>query len=158
MDLKTHWTESYNHPLPPFSRSLRIAPGYLLPQNKTDLPLWGCGQIGLVFFLKLYRGHTLYFQSVARQGCSRGCRRFYTPATNTARAGSGGIQGGPPPCAGGPGTRRSLAYLSQHLCCCFPLREKVGRGRRGGAPSPGECRGAQPLAKRPRVPHPSAER
>ena len=61
--------------------ALRLAPGYLLPQNKTDLPLWGCGQIGLVFFLKLYRGHTLYFQSVARQGCPRGCRRFYTPAT-----------------------------------------------------------------------------
>ena len=58
----------------------------------------------------------------------RGCRSPYTSATNTARAEGGGIQGGPPPCAGGPGTRRFLAYLSQHLCCYFPLREKVGRG------------------------------
>ena len=40
----------------------------------------------------------------------------------------------------------------------FLIGEKVTRGRRGGAPSPGECRGAQPLAKRPRGPHPSAER
>ena len=58
----------------------------------------------------------------------RGCRRPCTHSTNTARAEAGGIQGGSPPCAGGPGTRRSLAYLSQHLCCYFPLREKVGRG------------------------------
>ena len=36
---------------------------------------------------------------------------------------AGGIQGGPPPCAGGPGTRRFLAYL-----CLLSLREKVGRG------------------------------
>ena len=137
---------------PPFSRSLRCAPSRAgLPSaTKIDrfatLSWWvnrSC------FFLWFHRGNTLCFQSVARQGCPRGCRRFYTPATNTARAGSGGIQGGPPPCAGGPGTRRSLAYLSQHLCCCFPLREKVGRGRRGGAPSPGECRGAAPLAKGP---------
>ena len=53
----------------------------------------------------------------------RGCRSLYTPASNTARAGGGGIQGGPPPCAGGPGTRRFLAYL-----CLLSLREKVGRG------------------------------
>ena len=63
----------------------------------------------------------------------RGCRRPYTSSANTARAEAGGIQGGPPPCAGGQEfselqTRRSLAYLSQHLCCYFPLREKVGRG------------------------------
>ena len=53
----------------------------------------------------------------------RGCRRPCTPSTNTARAQGGGIQGGPPPCAGGPGTRRFLAYL-----CLLSLREKVGRG------------------------------
>ena len=53
----------------------------------------------------------------------RGCRRPYTSSANTARAEAGGIQGGPPPCAGGPGTRRFLAYL-----CLLSLREKVGRG------------------------------
>ena len=53
----------------------------------------------------------------------RGCRRPCTHSTNTARAEAGGIQGGSPPCAGGPGTRRSLAYL-----CLLSLREKVGRG------------------------------
>ena len=65
-----------------------------------------------------------------RKGCHhvqlkylRGCRNPYTPTTNTARVESGGIQGGPPPCAGGPGTRRFLAYL-----CLLSLREKVGRG------------------------------
>ena len=64
------------------------------------------------FFLWFHRGNTLRFQSVARQvPWLRGYRRFYTPATNTARAGSGGIQGGPPPCAGGPGTRRFLVSL-----------------------------------------------
>ena len=41
----------------------------------------------------------------------RGCRRPYTPSANTARAEGGGIQGGPPPCAGGPGTRRFLVSL-----------------------------------------------
>ena len=50
-------------------------------------------------------------------------RNPYTSTTNTARVESGGIQGGPPPCAGGPGTRRFLAYL-----CLLSLREKVGRG------------------------------
>ena len=104
------------------------------------------------FFLWFHRGNTLCFQSVARQDCPRGCRRFYTSATNTARAQGRGIKGGYAPFAGGPGTRRFLAYL-----CLLSLREKVGRGRRGGAPSPlrvwelcshmGERRGgASPLA------------
>ena len=51
---------------------------------------------------------------------------------------AGGIQGGPPPCAGGPGTRRFLAYL-----CLLSLREKVGRGAGRSARS-GECRGGTP--------------
>ena len=88
------------------------------------------------FFLWFHRGNTFYFQFVARQvGCLRGYRKFYTLATNTARAQGRGIKGG-------PGTRRSLAYLSQHLCCYFPLREKVGRG--GGAERPKDgSRGCQ---------------
>ena len=95
------------------------------------------------FFLWFHRGNTFYFQFVARQvGCLRGYRKFYTLATNTARAQGRGIKGGYAPFAGGPGTRRSLAYLSQHLCCYFPLREKVGRG--GGAERPkGGSRGCQ---------------
>ena len=49
------------------------------------------------FFLWFHQRNTLCFHSVARQvPWLRGCRRFYTPATNTARAGSGGIQGDPP--------------------------------------------------------------
>ena len=88
--------------------------------------------------------------------------RVFLSASNTARAEGGGIQGGPPPCAGGPGTRRFLAYLSQHLCCYFPLREKVGRGmgrsahtrveRRGG-PQPSSHivgrRGPRPCSSSP---------
>ena len=53
----------------------------------------------------------------------RGCRKLFTPATNTARAEGRGIKGGYAPFAGGPGTRRFLAYL-----CLLSLREKVGRG------------------------------
>ncbi len=106
-----------------------------------------------VFFSPSYTGgHTPCCQSVARQGCPRGCRRFYTPATNTAMAEGGGIQGGPPPCAGGPGTRRFLAYL-----CLLSLREKVGRGAGRSARSLrvwelcshiGECRGGPQAAPR----------
>ena len=82
------------------------------------------------FFLWFHRGNTFYFQFVARQvGCLRGYRKFYTLATNTARAQGRGIKGGYAPFAGGPGTRRSLAYL-----CLLSLREKVGRG--GGAERP----------------------
>ena len=90
------------------------------------------------FFLWFHRGNTFYFQFVARQvGCLRGYRKFYTLATNTARAQGRGIKGGYAPFAGGPGTRRSLAYL-----CLLSLREKVGRG--GGAERPkGGSRGCQ---------------
>ena len=83
---------------------------------------------------------------------SRGCRRPYTPSTNTARAEAGGIQGGPPPCAGGPGTRRFLAYL-----CLLSLREKVGRGAEHGkamlmrSARIGRCWGYQPRKISPGV-------
>ena len=108
------------------------------------------------FFLWFHRGNTLCFQSVARQDCPRGCRRFYTSATNTARAQGRGIKGGEAPFAGGPGTRRFLAYL-----CLLSLREKVGRGAGRSArsrglwglrPHFGECRGATPLASSSRDP------
>ena len=57
----------------------------------------------------------------------RGCRRPYTSSANTARAQGRGIKGGEAPFAGGPGTRRFLAYL-----CLLSLREKVGRGAEHG--------------------------
>ena len=65
-----------------------------------------------LFLPKLYRGHTSCCQSVARQvPCPRGCRRpFYPPPIPLVHK-AGGIQGGPPPCAGGPGTRRFLVSL-----------------------------------------------
>ena len=154
--------ESPSAESPPLLRSLTHRAG-LPSATKIDrfatLSLWANRSY---FFLWFHRGNALCFQSVARQDCPRGCRRFYTPATNTARAQGRGIKGGEAPFAGGPGTRRFLAYL-----CLLSLREKVGRGRRGGAPAHGEqepslptcSRGAKPLAKRLGCPtHPSVER
>ena len=91
---------------------------------------------GLAAVFLLDKGERL---SAARSAAPppRGCRRPCTPSTNTARAEGGGIQGGPPPCAGGPGTRRSLAYL-----CLLSLREKVGRGL-GRSAQKGRCRDCQ---------------
>ena len=61
---------------PPFSRSLRCAPARAgLPSaTKKDrfatLRWWANLSC---FFLWFHRGNTLYFQSVTRQGCRRGC-------------------------------------------------------------------------------------
>ena len=133
---------------PPFSRSLRCAPSRAgLPSATTKdrfatLSLWANRSC---FFLWFYRGNTLCFQSVARQvGCPRGCLKVSVPATNTARAGGRGIKGGEAPFAGGPGTRRSLAYL-----CLLSLREKVGRGA-GRSARIERCRDCRP-AKAPGV-------
>ena len=66
----------------------------------------------------------------------RGCRNLYTPATNTAKAETGGIQEGPPPCVGGQ-TKRSLVSPWQHLCGYFqrhPGRSALLLGERRGAP------------------------
>ena len=82
----------------------------------------------VLFFLWFHQGNTLCFQSVARQiPYPRGCLKVSVPATNTARAQGRGIKGGEAPFAGGPGTRRFLAYL-----CLLSLREKVGRGAEHG--------------------------
>ena len=91
--------------------------------TQPDLPLWVGGKMGLCFSPGYTGGHTSCCQSVARQGCHRGCLKVSVTATNTARAGGRGIKGGEAPFAGGPGTRRFLAYL-----CLLSLREKVGRG------------------------------
>ena len=63
---------------------------------------------------------------------------LYTPSTNTARVEGRGIKGGEAPFAGGPGTRRFLAYL-----CLLSLREKVGRGAGRSARIDG-CRAERP--------------
>ena len=73
---------------------------------------------------------------------------LYTPSTNTARVEGRGIKGGEAPFAGGPGTRRFLAYL-----CLLSLREKVGRGAGRSARIDG-CR-AERLYWRSRAPAPA---
>ena len=117
--------------------------------TQTDLPLEFVGRP--VFFSPgdWQRSHFLLSIRGAAGSLPPRIPRAFLSSTNTARAEGGGIQGGPPPCAGGPGTRRSLAYL-----CLLSLREKVGRGagrsaRTGEqAPSLTTCsRGAAPLAK-----------
>ena len=102
--------------------------------TQTDLPLEFVGRP--VFFSPgdWQRSHFLLSIRGAAGSLPPRIPRAFLSSTNTARAEGGGIQGGPPPCAGGPGTRRSLAYL-----CLLSLREKVGRGAgrsarsRGGA-------------------------
>ena len=89
---------------PPFSRSLRCAPsraGLPSATTKDRFATLGWWANRSCFFLWFHRGNTLCFQSVARQDCPRGCRRFYTSATNTARAQGRGIKGGEAPFAGG---------------------------------------------------------
>ena len=91
--------------------------------TQTDLPLEFVGRP--VFFSPgdWQRSHFLLSIRGAAGSLPPRIPRAFLSSTNTARAEGGGIQGGPPPCAGGPGTRRSLAYL-----CLLSLREKVGRG------------------------------
>ena len=108
-------------------RRCRTPPIGVQPLTQTDLPLWVGGKMGLCFSPGYTGGHTSCCQSVARQGCHRGCLKVSVTATNTARAGGRGIKGGEAPFAGGPGTRRFLAYL-----CLLSLREKVGRGAEHG--------------------------
>ena len=82
------------------------------------------------FFLWFHRGNTFYFQFVARQvGCLRGYRKFYTLATNTARAQGRGIKGGYAPFAGGA---RDQEVPGVSLPT-FSTRESRP-GWRGGAP------------------------
>ena len=122
----------------------------------------------VLFFLWFHQGNTLCFQSVARQiPYPRGCREPFYPQPIPLGQKARGSKGARPPSpevktSSKSRTRRFLAYLSQHLCCCFPLREKVGRGagrsariRRLRSSQPrinsrsarsGERRGAQPFA------------
>ena len=82
---------------PPFSRSLTHRAG--LPSDTTKdrfatLRWWANRSC---FFLWFHQGNTLCFQSVARQGCPRGCLKVSVLATNTARAESRGNPRGSSP-------------------------------------------------------------
>ena len=82
---------------PPFSRSLTHRAGLFSATERDRFATLSWWANRSCFFLWFHRGNTLCFQSVARQvRCHRRCRRFYTPATNTARAGSRGIKGATP--------------------------------------------------------------
>ena len=138
---------------PPFSRSLTHRAG-LPSATKIDrfatLSWWAnrsCFSFGFI------KGTLCVFNPWRGRFLTPRMPRAFLPATNTARAEGQGIKGGKAPFAGGPGTRRSLAYL-----CLLSLREKVGRGagrsarirveRRGGRqPSShwGAQRGEVPL-------------
>ena len=108
-------------PLFPFPVPIPHIGEQLLPLNRPALPCTACTAHRAYSSFSLNKGKGI--GSPLCRAAPRGCRRPCIPSTNTARAEGGGIQGGPPPCAGGPGTRRSLAYL-----CLLSLREKVGRG------------------------------
>ena len=128
-------------PLFPFPVPIPLIGEQLLPPNWPALPCTACTAHRAYSSFSLNKGKGI--GSPLCCAAPQECRRPCIPSTNTARAEGGGIQGGPPPCAGGPGTRRSLAYLSQHLCCYFPLREKVGRGL-GRSAQKGRCRDCRP--------------
>ena len=133
---------------PPFSRSLRCAPSRAgLPSaTKIDrfatLGLWANRSC---FPPQVLPGSHPLFSIRGLAGMPpRMPQVLILPQPIPLGQGAGESKGVRPLVPGGPGTRRSLAYL-----CLLSLREKVGRGRRGGEPSPGECRGAAPLAKGP---------
>ena len=80
-----------------FGAALALAPG-LPSATKIDrfatLRWWANRSC---FFLWFHQGNTLCFQSVARQGCPRGCLKVSVLATNTARAESRGNPRGSSP-------------------------------------------------------------
>ena len=154
--------ESPSAESPPLLRSLRCAPARAGLPSATNLDrfatlsLW----VNRPWFLpKLYWSSHFLLSIRGAAGLPLRMPRAFLPATNTARAGGRGIKGGKAPFAGGPGTRRSLAYL-----CLLSLREKVGRGAGrsarsrglwGRSPHFGKRRGAAPLARKLWVPtHP----
>ena len=96
-------------PLFPFPVPIPLIREQLLPPNRPALLCTAC---------TAHRAYSSFLldkrKAIGSPLCRtapRECRRPCTPSTNTARAEGGGIQGGPPPCAGGPGTRRSLVSL-----------------------------------------------
>ena len=92
------------------------------------------GQIGLVFSSGFIEGTLSIFNSwLGRWVASEDTANFILSQPIPLEHRAGGSKGATPPSPGvktssKSRTRRSLAYLSQHLCCYFPLREKVGRG------------------------------
>ena len=108
-------------PLFPFPVPIPLIGEQLLPPNWPALPCTACTAHRAYSSFSLNKGKGI--GSPICRASPRGCRRPCTPSTNTARAQGRGIKGGEAPFAGGPGTRRFLAYL-----CLLSLREKVGRG------------------------------
>ena len=141
---------------PPFSRSLTHRAG--LPSDTTKdrfatLRWWANRSC---FFLWFHQGNTLCFQSVARQGCPRGCLKVSVLATNTARAESrGNPRGSSPLCR----RSRNQEVPGESLVTFFS--QESHPGWRGGAPPQGEeCRGwgAAPPRKEARVSPPTLGR
>ena len=134
------------HPGPPEGGTLSPLRRCRTPQiglsatKKDRFATLSCGQIGLCFFLKLYRGSHLLLSIRGAAGAlaSRMLEGLST-TTNTARAGGRGIKGGEAPFAGGPGTRRFLVSL-----CLLSSREKVGRGAGRSARISGDAGAASP--------------
>ena len=131
------WTPLGGIIIPPQRRCRSPQKGFQ-PQQKTDLPLWIYGQIGPVFSSGFIEGTLSIFNSwLGRWVASEDTANFILPQPIPLEHRAGGSKGATPPSPGGPGTRRSLAYL-----CLLSLREKVGRG--GGAERPkGGSRGCQ---------------
>ena len=101
------------------------------------------------FFLWFHRGNTFYFQFVARQvGCLRGYRKFYTLATNTARAQGRGIKGGYAPFAGGSRDQEVPGVSFAAFMLLLSSTRESRPGWRGGAPkrlpAGAASRGCQP--------------
>ena len=142
----------------PFRARLRIAPGCFQSQQKTDFPLWVCGQIGLVFSSGFIEGTLSVFNPWlgrwdAPEDAAGSILPQPIPLGHKVRESKGVLPLVPGVKTSSKSrTRRSLAYLSQHLCCYFPLREKVGRGAEHGkamlsrSARSGGCRGSTPFA------------
>ena len=87
-------------PLFPFPVPIPLIGEQLLPPNRPALLCTACtAHRACSSFFCWIRGKG--YRQPALPHRPRGCRKPCTPSTNTARAEGGGIQGGPPPCAGG---------------------------------------------------------
>ena len=77
----------------PFPRSLHASRrATFYRQNKTDLPLWVGGKMGVLLLPKLYRGHTLSCQTPWRGRL--GCVACGLPGVAPLSGGSGNAAGG----------------------------------------------------------------
>ena len=149
MERKPYWTGSYNHPLPPFSRSLRCAPSRAglpsaIKQDRFATLSWWANRS--CFFLWFHRGNTLFFQSVARQILYlRGCLKVLFTSTNTARAqGWGNPRGSALLCW----RSRNQEVPGESLATFFSQESHPGAGRSACI---GGCRDCRPRINLPGV-------